>query len=106
MMKQAQAEANWIWDPKRGDLFPPEWPKGRRPRLTAENIRAQRKLARPGTLHHFMAAEHNRKICQRFNSRVDATTVIGSQNGQKANLGCQHIGNVNCLQCRKWYFSR
>jgi hypothetical protein len=105
-MTRAQAEANWIWDPKRGDLCPPEWPNGRRPRLTPANIRAQRKLARPGTLIHSMMAEGNRKICQRFNRRVDATTVIGSQNGQKANLGARHIENVNCLECRKRYFAR
>ena len=105
-MTQEQAEANWVWDPKCGDLWPKEWPKGGRPRPTPQNIRAQRRLARPGKLIHWSAAEVNKKLCLRFNAGVDAVPILGSKTGEKSKLGARFISNVNCLECRRRYFSR
>src|SRR5580692_2603714 len=88
-MNQTQAEANWEWDPKRGSI------PFKRPRITPENIKLQQKLARPGTLIHW-----NGKPCARGRRRTDE-----KRDGNVTHLGCaSHIGNVNCLACRRRYF--
>ena len=116
-MTQAQAEANWGWDAKRGSIL------FKRPRLTPKNIREQRKLARPGTLIHWAA-----KPCSRGRTKTDeriadsyAVSALESQPRLEAvalgiddeNRGtvkllalASHIDNVNCLACRRRYFAR
>ena len=97
-MTRAQAEANWIWNPKRGDLRPKEWPKERRIRCTKRNIEAQQHLARPGTLIHTMAETS----CPRKAAKTDETT-----NGSITYLAtASFIENVNCLFCRRDYFKK
>jgi hypothetical protein len=96
-MNRERAEANWIWDAKRGDLRPKEWPKNRRIRPTDRNIMAQQ-IARPGTLIHTAAKTTcPRKACE-TDVRVDGNVTHLAVAG--------FIENVNCLWCRKDYFSR
>jgi hypothetical protein len=117
-MTQQQAEANWGWDAKRGSI------PFKRPRLTPENIRAQQKLARPGTLIHWA-----KQPCSRGKAKTDERTekiaevrsqltsqprlesvalgVGGKAHGTVRFLAlASHIDNVNCLKCRRRYFSR
>lgn len=91
-MTREQLEANWEWDPKRGSIpFP-------RPRLTPRNIRDQRRLARPNTLVHWAG-----RPCARAKKMIDTTEVLGNYPGPRRYhmTAASHIGNVNCLQCRK-----
>jgi hypothetical protein len=112
-MTREQAEANWGWDAKRGSI------PFKRPRITAQNIRAQRKLARPGTLIHWAG-----KPCSRGKAKTDEKAVpistcrhelesrprletIGLSAGVVRFLAvASHIENVNCLECRRRFFAR
>ena len=88
-MTRKQLEANWGWSPTRGSL------PFKRLRLTPNNIRDQKALARPGTLVHWAG-----KPCLRGRKGVD---VKVDGNVTETALA-SHIANVNCLQCRKSYF--
>jgi hypothetical protein len=97
-MTQKQAEENWGWDAKRGSI------PFKRPRITPKNIRAQRKLARPGTLIHWAG-----KPCSRGRAKTDEqlTDHNGDGHGTVRLLAiASHIANVNCLECRRRYFAR
>ena len=98
-MTRERAEANWIWDAKRGDVRPKEWPKNRRIRPTDRNIMAQQ-IARGGTLIHTTAETTcPRKRC--------GTDVRHDAKGNIVQLAvATFIENVNCLWCRKDYFAR
>jgi hypothetical protein len=97
-MTREQAEANWIFDPKCGDVRPADWPKGRRLPCTPANVRAQRKLARPGTLIHTMA----KTTCPRKKAKTDELIEGGITYSAEASF----IENVNCLTCRRDYFRK
>jgi hypothetical protein len=94
-----RAEANWIWDPKRGNVRPKEWPKRGRIRTTDRNIMAQQ-IARAGALIHTAAKSTcPRKVCK-IDERHDASGTV-------TQLAVAiFIENVNCLWCRKDYFKR
>lgn len=102
-LTKAQAEANWVWDPKRGDI------PFKRPRITDENIRAQRKLASPGTLMHWVGMP-----CTRAKAQTDGplTAEQAGEYMRKHNLkvghmcAASHIENVNCLACRRRFYRR
>lgn len=113
-MTREQAEANWIWDPKRGDLRPKAWPKNRRIRCTDRNIAAQIALARPGTLIHTSAETDCPRKKAKTDERAESFEVARSQ-PRKSELAlapgkitflavASHIDNVNCLWCRRDYF--
>lgn len=92
-MTREQLEANWGWSPTEGSIpFP-------RPRLTAKNIRDQKRLARPGTLIHWSG-----KPCARGVWKIDATITEMSNCRLEKTALAGHIENVNCLQCRANYF--
>lgn len=95
-MTREQAEANWIWDPKRGDLRPKAWPKNRRIRCTKTNIEAQLTLARPGTLIHSAAETTCWRRRVGTDKHVDGRITYSTES--------THIENVNCLWCRRDYF--
>src|SRR5271170_6369416 len=97
-MERERAEANWIWDPRRGYLRPKEWPKNRRIRPTDRNIMAQQ-IARCGTLIHTTA----KTTCPRKACKIDERTDASGTVTQLAVA--TFIDNVNCLWCRKDYFS-
>ena len=95
-MTREKAEANWIWDPQKGDIRPPSWPKNRRIPCSDININAQQRLARPETLIHTMA----NTSCPRKKSKIDAPKFKGMEHSG----GASFIDNVNCLWCRRDYF--
>lgn len=107
-MTREQLEANWGWDPKRGSI------PFQRPRLTPGNIADQKKLARPGTLIHWAGkpcARGKRKTDQRIEApgsvsitkpRMEELQLTHGTVTYTALAG--HIGNVNCLACRKTFF--
>ncbi len=96
-LTREQAEANWIWHPKRGDLRPKEWPSSRRLRCTDHNIMSQQLLARRGTLIHTAASS----TCPRKASAVDVRKETTITHLAEASF----IDNVNCLWCRRDYFA-
>lgn len=119
-MNQLEAEANWVWDPKRGDLRPKEWPKGRRPRCTKKNIEEQQVLARPGSLIHTASKTDcprrksridereevlERNTIDRLNSKPRKTEISLSPGRVRFLAVAGFIDNVNCLWCRRDYFA-
>lgn len=88
-------EANWVWDPVRGDI------PFKRPRITPRNIRLQQKLARPCTLIHWAG-----KPCTRGRSKTDERKETCASGAVITSSGlASHVENVNCLQCRRNFFS-
>ncbi len=100
-LTKEQAEANWGWSPKRGSLWPKEWPNGRRLRCTDQNIMSQHFLARRGTLIHTMAVS----TCPRKACDVDVKTEQSGACTLTRSAVASFIDNVNCLWCRKDYFN-
>jgi hypothetical protein len=93
-----QAEANWRWDPKHGDLRPKEWKGKRRLRCTDKNVMSQQALARRGTLIHTAT----KSTCPRKITKVDEESE-----GKITTLAiATFIDNVNCLWCRQDYFRK
>jgi hypothetical protein len=118
-MTREQAEANWIWHPKRGDLRPKEWPKNRRIPCTERNIEAQIALAREGTLIHTSAETDCPRKAAKTDEREEVLTtktqdkILSQPRRSAMSVGpgtvrylavADHIDNVNCLWCRRDYF--
>lgn len=103
-MTRDQAEANWIWNPRRGDMRPPQWPANHRIRCTPQNIKAQQRLARCGTLIHTAATTS----CPRKKSKCDqvVTKYDGGKGVCTQTAEATFIDNVNCLWCRRDYFQK
>lgn len=101
-MTREQAEANWVWHPKRGDIRPKEWPKNRRIHCTERNIEAQIALARPGTLIHTMTETDCPRKRVGFDIRRE--TYDEGRGMIEHSAVASFIENVNCLWCRRDYF--
>jgi hypothetical protein len=105
-LTREQAEANWGWSAKDGSLWPKEWRNKRRIRCTDRNIMSQQFLARRGTLIHTAA----KSTCPRKACKVDDKTEIYQTSAGEGRIGhiaeATFIDNVNCLWCRKDYFTK
>jgi hypothetical protein len=89
-MTRKEAEANWGWDPVKGSI------PFKRPKLTAENIKAQQRLARPGTLIHY-----DRYTCERGLTKTDKTEITEGKTTITFSSIASCFENVSCLQCRR-----
>lgn len=94
-MTRDELEANWGWDPQKGSI------PFKRPRLTAKNIALQQEVARPGTLIHWQG--HS---CERSRTAMDLVKGYSGNETATYLAVASHIENVNCLACRKTFFSR